>query len=527
MIRGSGAGRASLLLAAGMLHAFPANSSVPAESEGVRESLARSMAALEARGSIEVAGERVPYGPDLADFYRRRGWEPAWSLHGYAGAQAWQLLEAIRTSRRHGLEPGEYHEAALDSLLRLFWKKVFRRARVERQAFAELDILLSHAFLDLGAHLLSGRHHPPALSTRWHVHDEGLDLAAQLEASLASGADVRDILARLAPAYPEYARLQSALEEYRRRQAASPENRPGLPPEGDALRHWQARHGLDTTGRADAATRAAHAVPLEKRIGQIGRGLEFWRWLPRDLGPRHVRVNIADFRLGAYQGDREVLSRRVVLGSVRNRTPVFSDRMSALVLNPSWNVPASIAAKEILPELRKDPGYLARHDMVVLAEGSDAAAIPPPDSIDWAKVAPSAFPYRIRQRPGPANPLGRIKFVLTNPMQIYLHDTPSRDLFQRGARAFSHGCVRVEQPLDLAAWALGDSSWTADALAREIGKEKERQLPVGGGGVPVHILYWAAFIDTAGELNFRNDVYGWDAMLERLLGAPSASGPGK
>lgn len=519
MIGRSWAGRSSLLPAAGLLLAFLPQLAWGAEPEGTRETLARYMAVLEAEGSLRVAGEAVPHGKDLTAFYRRRGWEPAWSLHGYAGAQAWQLLDAIRASRQHALEPAEYHVAPLDSLLRLFWKQNFRRARVERQAYAELDILLSHAFLDLGAHLLSGRHHPSSLSGRWHVHDEGLDLPAHLESALASGGDVRDILARLAPAYPEYARLQAALADYRRRQAAG--EREVLPRDTADLRRWQARHGLDATGRADSATRAALAVPPEKRIGQLRRALEFWRWLPRDLGARHVRVNIADFRLGAYAGDREAFSRRVVLGSVRARTPVFSDRMTALVLNPSWNVPASIVAQEILPELRKDPGYLARHDMVLLAEGSDAAAIPPPDSIDWSKVIPLAFPYRIRQRPGPANPLGRIKFVLTNPMHIYLHDTPAPDLFQRSSRAFSHGCVRVEKPLELAAWAMGDPAWSADSLAREIGKEEERQIPIAGGGIPVHILYWTAFIDASGTLNFRKDVYGWDGMLERILEAPA------
>jgi L,D-transpeptidase YcbB len=493
-----------------------------AEPTGAHEALARAMAELEQAGSLVAAGESIPSGRDLAEFYRRRGYEPAWSLHGYAGAQAWQLLEAVHLSRLEGLEPSEYHEAALDSLLRIFWKRIFQRAGISTRTYIELDILLSHAFLDLGAHLLSGRHHPSWLSSRWHVHDEGLDLPAHMEASLASGGDVREILARLAPPYPEYGLLKAALADCRRRQAAG--ERPVLPPEGPELGRWQARHGLDTTGRADAATLSALAVPLDNRIGQLRRALEFWRWLPRDLGARHVRVNIADFRLGAYEGGREVLSRRVVLGSVRHRTPVFSDRMPTLVLNPSWTVPASIAAREILPELRKDPGYLARHDMEILAAGSDSVLARPHD-IDWSRVAGAAFPYRLRQRPGPANPLGRIKFVLTNPMHVYLHDTPAPHLFQRGERAFSHGCVRVERPLELAAWVLGDPAWSADSLAREIGKERERRLPIAGSGLPVHILYWTAFIDAAGELNFRKDVYGWDRMLERLLEAPHAPEP--
>jgi murein L,D-transpeptidase YcbB/YkuD len=261
---------------------------------------------------------------------------------------------------------------------------------------------------------------------------------------------------------------------------------------------------------------------MDRRIGQLRRALEYWRWLPRDLGARHVRVNIADFRLGAFEQGREVLARRAVLGTVRNRTPVFSDRIAALVLNPSWHVPAAIAAREILPELRKDPFYLARHGMEVLSGEAEGAAVPP-DSVDWGAVDPEAFPYRLRQRPGPANPLGRIKFVLTNALQIYLHDTPAPHLFDRSRRDFSHGCVRVERPLELAAWVLGNPRWTADSLAREIGKGAERRIPVGAGGVRVHILYWTAFVDAAGILNFRGDVYGWDRLLERLL---DGDGPG-
>lgn len=531
-----------------------------AEPEGTRETLARALASLEADGSLQVAGETLPYGKDLVAFYRRRGWEPAWSLHGYAGVQGWQLLDAIRAARQDGLEPSEYHEAALDSLLRLFWKKIFRRARVGQQAFSDLDILLSHAYLALAAHMLAGRHHPPALSDRWHAHDEGLDLPAHLESALASGRDVRDIVAALAPPYPEYRLLKAWLEDYRRQLAAG--GWPDLPrepqppgpggsgsgwrrlcerlrmmgdfpaeacpdslagPVAEALRRFQARHGLAAPGRPDAATWSALAVPLEKRIGQLRRALEYWRWLPRDLGPRHVRVNIADFRLGAYEGAREVLSRRVVLGTLRDRTPVFSDRITALVVNPSWTVPASIAGEEILPQLRKDPRWLERHDMELLAEGSDAAAVPHPDSVDWSRVTAAAFPFRLRQRPGPDNPLGRIKFVLTNPLHVYLHDTPAADQFERGSRAFSHGCVRVERPLELAAWAVSDPRWTADSLAKEIGKGRERQIPVRPGGVPVHLLYWTAFADAGGVLQFRGDVYGWDRMLERMLAEAAAA----
>lgn len=520
---------------------------IPGPSSGALPSspdrLENAIASLEATGRVRMAGEPIPshYRKPLADFYRRRGFAPAWTVRGVPGRPAWQLAEAVSQSRLEGLDPEDYGAAALDSLLGLVSGRLLRMSALDPGQVVELELRLSHAFLKMGTHLLSGRIRPQAFSGRWHIRPETWDMPAHLERTLAEGGDVGESLRRLSPPYPEYALMKPRLAEYRKRRLLGgwpvvPEGPPlgpgsrgerigylcrRLQAGGDlggmacpdsftagleeGLRRFQARHALGLTGTADRATLAELRVPVEERIRQIELNLEYWRWLPRELGERHVRVNLADYRLGAYQGGRETLAMRVVIGSRENRTPVFSDSMVAVVVNPSWSVPASIAREEILPELRKDPGYLARHGMELLRDGPGGAV-------------------RIRQKPGAQNALGRLKFVLTNPYSIYLHDTPAAGYFQSSERALSHGCVRVEKPLDLAAWALAaGSGWTPDSLRKEIAKGRERYLPIRGGGIPVHILYWTAFVDARGDLNFRRDIYGWDRALGPVLAKADAA----
>ncbi|MDQ3003712.1 MAG: L,D-transpeptidase family protein, partial [Fibrobacterota bacterium] len=292
----------------------------------------------------------------------------------------------------------------------------------------------------------------------------------------------------------------------------------------DAMKRFQSVHGLDTTGLADARTLRQLNVSTQDRIDQIGLNLECWRWLPQDLGERHIRVNIADFRLGAFERDEEIFSMRVVVGRKQDSTPVFSDRVTSVQLNPSWNVPASIAGEEILPELQKDPEYLSKHEMELLANWNESASLIRPDSIDWAEVSPEQFPFRIRQRNGDVSALGRVKFVLTNPFNIYLHDTPAKKYFAHDKRALSHGCVRLAQPFKLAEWLLAPGSvWTPERLAADVTKGEEIFIPVEGKGVPVHILYWTCFVDKQGGLQFRPDVYNWNPKMEKALDRKAAS----
>jgi murein L,D-transpeptidase YcbB/YkuD len=251
-------------------------------------------------------------------------------------------------------------------------------------------------------------------------------------------------------------------------------------------------------------------VPVEARVRQIELNMERWRWLPRDLGDRHILVNIPEMRLDVIEHGAPALSMRVVVGKPDTQTPIFNDTMTYLVFAPTWNVPADIAQKETLPAVLADPNFLNRMNMeVVDATGKTVD----PGSIDLA----SPEKYRFRQRPGDSNALGLVKFMFPNQFNVYLHDTPADSLFARASRSFSHGCVRLEQPEKLAEYVLHDQpEWTADRIreAMHSGEEKIVKLKTG---IPGYLGYWTARVSADHQVQFRKDVYGIDGRQSAKL----------
>lgn len=519
------------------------SSAVHPTPQGIEAALATAAAG----GKYPLGGSNSVSGGLLQEFYIQRGFEPAWIRFGIPDRQAWRMLAAARNSGADGLDPEAYHAAALDSLLRLFHRKIFLRERVPAGAALELELLLSDAFLGLGAHLLSGSTPSAAAPDPWHDRREPFDLPRFFQAALSSGTDIRSALSGLAPQDPEYGKLKGYLAEYRRiresggwaavqgganlgmiagspglhalcrRLQAEGDMQKGTCPDsltagmGTAMKHFQARHGLDTTGIIRKPDLVQLNTGVDRRIAQIEANLEYRRWLPRDPGKRSIRVNIADFRLTAWDSTSASLGMKVVIGRKEDSTPVFRDRITAIELNPAWNVPDNIAREEILPELRKDPAYLGKHGMELLTGWGEPADTISPESIDWPSRDEGDFRFRIRQKAGPGSALGRLKFALGNPFNIYLHDTPAASYFDRSERALSHGCVRLEKPVELAVWALGDPErWSREALLGEIAKGATKTIRVPDGGIPVFILYWTAFVDEAGRLNFRKDIYARD-----------------
>jgi murein L,D-transpeptidase YcbB/YkuD len=223
--------------------------------------------------------------------------------------------------------------------------------------------------------------------------------------------------------------------------------------------------------------------------------MERWRWMPTDLGQRYIWVNIPEFRMALMEGDRQAVTMRVVVGKEQSRTPVFSDKMEYLEFNPYWNIPDSILEEEIMPAVAKNPGYLASHDMEPIPGDTD----------------------RLRQRPGPSNPLGKVKFMFPNRFDIYLHDTPADHLFDRTERDFSHGCIRLERPIELAQYLLKDDpKWTPEAIDAKLVSGENTSIPLPRP-LPVHLVYFTAWVDENGTVHFRDDVYGHDAKLEEAL----------
>ncbi|WNG46226.1 L,D-transpeptidase family protein [Archangium minus] len=283
-----------------------------------------------------------------------------------------------------------------------------------------------------------------------------------------------------------------------------------------AVKTFQRRHGLPMDGKVGRETLAALRVPVEKRIGQLLVNLERWRWAPRELEPRYVRVNIPAFELEAVEQGRTVLRMPVIVGTPEWSTPVFKDAVEYLVLNPEWHVPQGITEAEVLPKLREDAGAAESLRLKVLDKATGAEV--DPHSVDWSGLEEGTLPYRFAQAPGESNPLGRVKFIFPNRFAIYLHDTPNPALFAQANRAFSHGCVRVSEPAKLADFMLrGHEGWTEATLvaAMEAGGESRRvELPAP---VPVYLLYWTAFVDAEGHVEFREDLYHHDPEVLRAL----------
>jgi murein L,D-transpeptidase YcbB/YkuD len=268
-------------------------------------------------------------------------------------------------------------------------------------------------------------------------------------------------------------------------------------------------------GVVGGATREALNRDPEDLVRQLEVNLERWRWLPDDLGDRYAIVNIAAFDLDVVEQGSSALSMRVVVGQPYRRTPVLSSQITHVVLNPTWTVPERLVKEDILPRVRKDWGYLASMHLRVFDGWSDNAREVDPAEVDWSTVTPRR--YRFRQDPGPWNALGRVKFLLPNSYDIYLHDTPQRELFSRASRVFSSGCVRLETPLALVDYLLAkERRWSPEEIERIFAEGKERFLRLEHP-LPVHILYWTAWVEDDGTVHFRKDIYGRDERVSRAL----------
>ncbi|NMD08284.1 MAG: L,D-transpeptidase family protein, partial [Phyllobacteriaceae bacterium] len=285
----------------------------------------------------------------------------------------------------------------------------------------------------------------------------------------------------------------------------------------EAVKKFQLRHGLEAKGLLGKQTVTAVNIKPEERQRQIILNMERWRWMPDQLGDEHFLVNIAGFELEWVQGKSERERMNVVVGAIATQTPEFSDELEYVELNPTWTVPYSIATKEMLGKLKLDPYHYAE-EFDLFAGGKLASW----GSINWASYGSGKFPFTFRQKPGPKNALGKVKFMLPNSHNIYLHDTPAKDKFANSTRAFSHGCIRLSRPADLAYALLGDKLGMSPSLINSIwasNQTKQISLPKK---IPIHIVYATAFA-TENGIEFRSDVYGRDRKLQAaLFGRPSS-----
>ena len=277
------------------------------------------------------------------------------------------------------------------------------------------------------------------------------------------------------------------------------------------LIHFQQRHGAKADGILGRQTRKLLNTPPDFRVKQIALNMKRWRQLPRNLGERYIWVNLMDYRLQLINHGHTELEMKVIVGRKFRPTPTLYESINSLVLNPQWNVPRRIMLYDILPKAKQDPSYLSERNIRVLQSWSDPTPVPL-DSIDWDKVGPNNFSYRLRQDAGKENALGSVKFVLPNDMSIYLHDTNQPELFEKDMRALSSGCVRLEKPLELARALLAQKpGWNQSKIQEALAKGSTQyvRLPVS---VPTYLTYWTAWVDDRGILQFRDDIYRRDKL---------------
>ena len=476
--------------------------------------------------------------------YGERHFEPIWLTEDKAGKvifspAAGKIIDLFENAAAEGLDPSDY---LTPSIAR-------DRLTGDGIALATLETAFSAATMRYADHLHNGRIDPQSISTLLDIKRKPIDEASLLE-QLADSDNPAAILSGLEPKHPEFLALKAALATFEQTSAARPtpiSDGPVLRPGNsdarlpairdrlelaastsqlydeltvDAVRSFQEGQGLEVDGIIGPATVAALNGGAATRREDIIANMERWRWMPSELGQFRVFVNIPEFRLWIERNGQPEYTTRVVVGTTKNQTPIFSDNIRHLVVNPYWNVPSSILRGEIAPAVLANPGYTDSHNMDLLYNGSPVS----PWSVDWSQVSSSNFPFRVRQRPGASNALGQIKFLFPNKHDVYLHDTPSKSLFSRSYRAFSHGCVRVQDPMAFADALMANEPNISRASLEAMFGSSERWVNPETQ-IPVHLAYFTLRVDTDGTIRSYGDVYGHHEKLIAAMGLDTTPEP--
>jgi L,D-transpeptidase YcbB len=481
----------------------------------------------------------------LAVIYQKTGSGPLWVNETGPGSRATIILDFLKKSEAEGLNPQKYNLGEIGDL----W------TTMTPVALARLDTLLTYNLVRYIHDISYGQIQTPAATIVTDVGETSFDVVAALQ-NARNAPDLAAYLVSLVPAHKHYQGLKEALKTYRAIAASggwkpiplSSTLRPGetndhlhliykrmlapgipLPPPPEnkvygpalqkAVSRFQQLNDIDADGTIGPQTLAAMNVPASRLVEQIIVNMARWRWQSHFLGKKYVLINIASYNLTAFKDDEMVLNFPVIIGQLQHQTPVFSDSIKYIEINPYWNITPSIAKNEELPNLRKNPRYLTdRHVRLFSGWGGDATELDS-TSMDWQQISPSRMAgFRLRQDPGPWNALGRIKFVFPNKYSIYMHDTPSRNLFSRTKRSFSHGCIRLSNPMALALFALEDQGkdWTSEKLQSHFDSGKRLVIHLNHP-LPIHITYQTSWVDKDGQIHFNRDIYSRDEKLYKAL----------
>lgn len=510
---------------------------------------------------INVANNSSPIHSrsTLLTFYSERAFLPGWSVAQQPTCKARELQYLIRQAGFDGLVPEHYHLEAINTL---FDKDMAGTSLSERE-IALLDILLSDAFLLYAHHLYKGKVHPEHLNGIWDIRTKQNETSTlgRLNRAL-SGTHVKEELLSLRPKFGIYERMRQSMKklnglvkayhkknwiafsieeplEVNQRNGQVPQIRENLVFWGDlenypvlagqrdlydsimaeGVKRFQRRNGLQSDGVLGRATLEALNQSPEQLMDKVAVNLERLRWLPDTTLQDFILVNIANYSMDLIRNRDTLLHSNVIVGKSYRKTPVFNANMSYLVFSPTWTIPPTILKNDVLPAIRKNINYLAQKNMRVIDYSGQEID---PTTVDWQQMTGANFPYLIRQNPGPQNSLGLVKFMFPNSYSVYIHDTPSRELFYREDRALSSGCIRIQKPFELARLLLKDQPLWSDERIRSAMQQKTEQIVRLNQKIPVIILYLTFWTDSNQIENIRKDIYDRDKELLKLLRTPIA-----
>ena len=490
----------------------------------------------------EQSRRSLSLSDEVLAFYQSRNFQPAWTASASQREMARAVREVLARAHEQGLRDEEY------KLADEHFDSQFASAR------AKYELALTSAVLRYSHDVRTGRFRPSDVYDDVELPGHGFDAAAALNQAQQNGS-VKEYLAGLPPLHPQYRELVKALAQYRA--IADDGGWPSVPVQNairfddndpgtvtligrlgsedpvlaatpkpstaqlrDAVKRFQARNGLDDDGVVGSRTIAALNVSASSRATQIAANMERWRWMPRQFERRYVAVNVADQSLELTRDGEIALTSRVIVGQKTSMTPITRATIEAIVVNPPWNIPGDIAARALLPRLRQNANYLASRNMVVT---NGRPNDPYGRTIDWKKVIPAEFPYAIRQLPGPTAALGALMLDSPNDFDVYLHDTPNKNLFDLSEREISNGCVRVQEIFPLASLALTGNVKTGMEKLTDATRSRRTQRLELDSPLPVYFLYWTALARPDGRVEFRPDRYGRDIPLVAALSTTNIS----